>query len=159
MGRLMHGACGAELQGAGRVFLLCMQATEGKQANMVHAYPPYLPFARYEKYDADAKAQKSTSSDAFTAECEELEAEIDKLMAIAAEVAQEGNRAAVAAKNAEIRCGMHAAWLCLPRRRTSLTQLVSLLHTWWRTHMSPPDRGLPADPPPLSSPLHLLTGA
>ncbi len=69
---------------------------------------------RYEKYDGDAKkAKNGKNQDAFTDECEELEAEIHKLMAIAAEVASEGNRAAVAAKNAEIRWEAYVAWGCM----------------------------------------------
>ena len=64
--------------------------------------PPFL--LRYEKYDSDLKKKgNSGTSDAFTEELEELQAEVDKLMAISAEVAQESNRAAVAPKNAEIR--------------------------------------------------------
>ncbi len=60
--------------------------------------------ARYEKYDSDMKKKgNNKNQDAFTEELEELQAEVDKLMAIAAEVALESNRAAVASKNAEIR--------------------------------------------------------
>jgi len=66
---------------------------------------------RYEKYDSDMKKKgTSASGDAFTEELEELEAEVEKLTAIAAEVAQESNRAAVASKNAEIRCEGLCRW-------------------------------------------------
>lgn len=59
---------------------------------------------KYEKYDAEAKKQKAgNSGDPFTEELEELDAEIEKLLSVAAEVALDSNRAAVAAKNAEIR--------------------------------------------------------
>lgn len=60
---------------------------------------------KYEKYDADAKKKNKDGKhmDAFAEECAELEAEIERLMLIAAEVAQDGNKAAVASKNAEIR--------------------------------------------------------
>lgn len=61
---------------------------------------------RYEKYDGQDKKNKKDGKhmDAFSEECAELEAEIERLMAIAAEVSQDGNKAAVASKNAEIRC-------------------------------------------------------
>lgn len=49
------------------------------------------------------KKGSNASGDAFTEELEELNAEVEKLSAIAVEVAQESNRAAVASKNAEIR--------------------------------------------------------
>ncbi|GAX77861.1 hypothetical protein CEUSTIGMA_g5303.t1 [Chlamydomonas eustigma] len=63
-----------------------------------------LILKKYEKYDSDLKKKgTSSASDPFTEELEELEAEVNKLMVIAGEVALETNRTAIAAKNAEIR--------------------------------------------------------
>ena len=66
-----------------------------------HSCPPRC---RYEKYDVDAKKlAKAAGQDEFTNEVDELQAAIDSLMSMAAEIALMTNRAEVASKNAEIR--------------------------------------------------------
>lgn len=60
---------------------------------------------KYDKYDTNMGAEKRVgkSDDPFQDEYEDLELAIEKLVQEAAEIAEEKNRAVVAAKNAEIR--------------------------------------------------------
>mmetsp|Transcript_31246 Transcript_31246/g.69516 ORF Transcript_31246/g.69516 Transcript_31246/m.69516 type:complete len:277 (+) Transcript_31246:295-1125(+) len=58
---------------------------------------------KYEKYDKELTTKSGKNSDPFMDEVQAVEDEIRRLMEAAQEVAGEKNRAAVAAKNAEIR--------------------------------------------------------
>ncbi|KAG2431673.1 hypothetical protein HYH02_013250 [Chlamydomonas schloesseri] len=58
---------------------------------------------KYEKYDAPIKTRGAKTDDPFMEEYQEVEAELEKLLEAASDVALEQNRALVAAKNAEIR--------------------------------------------------------
>ncbi|PNH07677.1 Syntaxin-71 [Tetrabaena socialis] len=58
---------------------------------------------KYEKYDAPIKTRGAKTDDPFQEELQEVEAELEKLLEAASDVALEQNRALIAAKNAEIR--------------------------------------------------------
>ncbi|KAG2431672.1 hypothetical protein HYH02_013249 [Chlamydomonas schloesseri] len=58
---------------------------------------------KYEQYDAPIKTRGAKTDDPFMEEYQEVEAELEKLLEAASDVALEQNRALVAAKNAEIR--------------------------------------------------------
>mmetsp|Transcript_36932 Transcript_36932/g.82118 ORF Transcript_36932/g.82118 Transcript_36932/m.82118 type:complete len:279 (+) Transcript_36932:235-1071(+) len=58
---------------------------------------------KYEKYDQENKKHHGKASDPFTEEVQDVEAEIARLMSAAQDVSADNNRAAIAAKNAEIR--------------------------------------------------------
>ncbi|GIL90987.1 hypothetical protein Vretimale_17065 [Volvox reticuliferus] len=58
---------------------------------------------KYEKYDAPIKTKSNKSDDPFMEEYQEVEAELEKVLEAATDVACEQNRALIASKNAEIR--------------------------------------------------------
>ncbi|GLC37524.1 hypothetical protein PLESTB_001757000 [Pleodorina starrii] len=58
---------------------------------------------KYEKYDAPIKTRGNKTDDPFMEEYQEVEAELEKLLEAATDVACEQNRALIASKNAEIR--------------------------------------------------------